>query len=67
MKNQTPTKMSRIRYVGGNNVKITNGTHFIHSEDSIEFSSLKKYMITGRLPVPNMAILKKDKLMYQNT
>lgn len=47
MKNQTPTKMTRIRYVGGNNVKITNGTHFIHSEDSIEFSSLKKIYDNG--------------------
>jgi|UPI0006480DBF hypothetical protein len=39
--------MSRIRHVGGNNIKITHGKHFIHSEDSIEFSSLKKIYDSG--------------------
>ena len=39
--------MSRIRYVGGDNIKITNGKHFIHSEDSIEFNSLNKIYDNG--------------------
>lgn len=39
--------MSRIRIVGGNYTKITGGKHIIHSEESIEFNSLKKIYEKG--------------------